>query len=84
MIQKLLNSINHLYHSVDNLSSQLAHEGQRLYDEFESFSQRQQENHNEITRFNRQQSALIQENNKLLENQNITTNMLLFLKLHEN
>ena len=78
---QMLNTINNLYQSVDNLSSQLADDGKKLRDSLEFSIQQQHSHFSELKQSSYKQNNLLEKNNKLLETQNDITSALLMSEL---
>ena len=78
---QMLYSINNLYQSVDNLSSQLANDGKKLRESLEFSIQQQHSHYSELKQSNSKQNTLLEQNNKLLETQNNMTSALLMSEL---
>ena len=78
---QMLYTINNLYQSVDNLSSQLADDGKKLRDSLEFSIQQQHSHYSELKQSNSKQNTLLEQNNKLLETQNNMTSALLMSEL---
>ena len=78
---QMLNTINNLYQSVDNLSSQLADDGKKLRDSLEFSIQQQHSHFSELKQSSYKQNNLLEQNNKLLETQNDITSALLMSEL---
>ena len=78
---QMLYTINNLYQSVDNLSSQLADDGKKLRDSLEFSIQQQHSHYSELKQSNSKQNTLLEQNNKLLETQNDITSALLMSEL---
>ena len=78
---QMLYTINNLYQSVDNLSSQLADDGKKLRDSLEFSIQQQHSHYSELKQSNSKQNTLLEQNNKLLEMQNNMTSALLMSEL---
>lgn len=78
---QMLYTINILYQSVDNLSSQLADDGKKLRDSLEFSIQQQHSHYSELKQSNSKQNTLLEQNNKLLETQNNMTSALLMSEL---
>lgn len=77
----ILSEISQIYQSVDNLSTQLAYDGQKLRNSLEFSIQQHQNNYVELEHSNRQQTKLLKQNNQLLETQNAITSSLLLAEL---
>lgn len=77
----MLSAIRNVYQSIDNLSSQLYYEGQRLRETLEHSIELQQSHFDSIESSNRHQNNLIAKNNELIETQNIITSNLLITEL---
>ena len=78
---QMLYTINNLYQSVDNLSSQLADDGKKLRDSLEFSIQQQHSHYSELKQSSSKQNTLLEQNNKLLETQNNMTSALLMSEL---
>lgn len=78
---QMLYTINNLYQSVDNLSSQLANDGKKLRESLEFSIQQQHSHYSELKQSNSKQNTLLEQNNKLLETQNNMTSALLMSEL---
>lgn len=78
---QMLYTINNLYQSVDNLSSQLADDGKKLRDSLEFSIQQQHSHYSELKQSSYKQNNLLEQNNKLLETQNDITSALLMSEL---
>ena len=78
---QMLYTINNLYQSVDNLSSQLANDGKKLRESLEFSMQQQHSHYSELKQSNSKQNTLLEQNNKLLETQNNMTSALLMSEL---
>ena len=78
---QMLYTINNLYQSVDNLSSQLSNDGKKLRESLEFSIQQQHSHYSELKQSNSKQNTLLEQNNKLLETQNNMTSALLMSEL---